>query len=344
MKILIVKLSAFGDIIHTLPALDDLLKQREVSEVHWLVDTRYAFVTEIFPPQVKIHQIDLNDSHQWRQTWRTIRSLRKEHFDVVFDLQGLIKSGVIARLIGHHVFGIDPQYVREKLNRYFVHPVHFDPDEKHVVQQSRRVAGAPFCKDWRQIPDSSIPYREPHILLTSIMEQAATTTLKAWHLESGSYVWLHLGGGWETKKLPVGIWETLANKLSISGITPLLGWGNEREHRTAQQVKNSIPTAFMHEKRLDMMSLCGVLLRAKAVVGADTGIVHLAAALGVPTVSLWGPSASWRSGPLGGTNRQVESNPDCGPCFKRYCHQFICMDMLSADDILSAIHDVSTSP
>jgi len=347
MKILIVKLSAFGDIIHTIPALNDLLERPDVGEVHWLVDSRYAFVTGIFPPQVKAHQIDLKNSHRWWQTWKTIQLLRKERFDAVIDLQGLIKSGVIARLISHHVFGMDPEYVRETANRYLVYPVRFHPDEKHVVQQSRRVATAPFSKpclrNWEKTPEQPIPYREPHVSLTQEMVQAAETTLERWHFESVRYVWIHLGGGWLTKQLPPKTWEVIANGLAMSGITPILGWGNEHEKQIAQWVENKVKSSFLPEKRLEISSLCGVLSRAKAVIGADTGVIHLAAALGVPTVSFWGPSASWRSGPLGNTDQHIESNPACGPCFKRTCKQFICMDMISADDILAAIDDVSSS-
>jgi len=343
MKMLIVKLSAFGDIIHTLPALDDLLERPEVGKVHWLVDSRYTFVTGIFPQQVKVHQIDLKDSRRWWQTWRTIQSLRKEHFDAVLDLQGLIKSGVIARLISHHVFGMDPEYVRETANRYLVHPVRFHPDEKHVVQQSRRVATAPFSTNWRQIPEYSIPYREPHISLTSEMEQAAKITLEQWHLESARYVWLHLGGGWETKQLPQSTWENVVTGLIAADLIPILGWGTDNEKKNAEAIRNRSRSSFLPGQKLGMHQLCGVLARARAVVGADTGVIHLAAALGVPTVSFWGPSASWRSGPMGDTSRQVESNPACGPCFKRTCNKFICMDMISADDILAAINGTSSS-
>jgi len=347
MKILIVKLSAFGDIIHTLPALNDLLERPEVGEVHWLVDSRYAFVTGIFPPKVKVHQIDLKDSRRWWQAWRTIQSLKKKRFDAVLDLQGLIKSGVLARFISNHVFGIDAHYAREKPNRYFTHPVRFHPDEKHVVQQSRRVATAPFSKpfsrNWKQIPEHPIPYREPHVSLTPEMEQTAGVTLDQWRLDSARYVWLHLGGGWETKQLPPKTWATIANGLAISGITPVIGWGNEREQQIAQWVGSKVKSSFLPENRLEISSLCGVLSRAKAVVGADTGVIHLASALGVPTVSFWGPSASWRSGPLGNADQHIESNPACGPCFKRNCNQFVCMDMINADDILAAINDVSSS-
>jgi len=343
MKILIVKLSAFGDIIHTLPALDDLLERPKVGEIHWLIDTRYAFLTPVFPSQVKVHRIDLKESRLWWQSWKTIQHLRKERFDAVLDLQGLIKSGVIARLIGHQVFGMDSKYVRETANRYLVHPVRFHPDEAHVVQQYRRVAAAPFSmpssQNWEQVPERCIPYREPHVSLTPEMEQAAEQTLSQWDIASDSFVWLHLGGGWETKQLPQSTWISIANGLVKAGLKPILGWGTENERKEAKNIKNMVKWSLFPEKMLKIDQLCGILARAKAVVGADTGVLHLAAALDAPTVNFWGPSASWRSGPLGSINQHIESNPACGPCFKRSCNQFICMDMINADDILAAIHE-----
>ncbi len=343
MKILVVKLSAFGDIIHALPALDDLLARPEVGEVHWLVDSRYAFVTETFPPSVKVHRIHLKDSRRWWPIWRIIQALKNERFDAVLDLQGLIKSGVLARLISRHVFGMDPEYAREKPNRYFVRPVRFHPHERHVVQQCRRVAAAPFSGGWSQVPARPMAYRAPHISPTPEMGQASEIIFERWHLEPARYVWLHLGGGWATKQLPLSTWETVANGLVDAGLKPVLGWGNEDEKKNAEEIRNRVKSSFIPGRKLGIKQLCGVLAGAKAVVGADTGVIHLAAALGAVTVSFWGPSASWRSGPLGGVNQHVESSPPCGPCFARNCKQFICMDMIRGNDILAAIDGIFSS-
>jgi len=117
VKVLIVKLSAFGDIIHSLPALDDVLARPGVSEVHWLVDVRYQFVTEVFPPQVRVHTIDLKGKNRLSEVWRVVKALRAEKFDVALDLQGLMKSALLARLICSKVFGIDQKYMKEKYQR-----------------------------------------------------------------------------------------------------------------------------------------------------------------------------------------------------------------------------------
>ncbi|OIO70378.1 MAG: lipopolysaccharide heptosyltransferase I [Zetaproteobacteria bacterium CG12_big_fil_rev_8_21_14_0_65_55_1124] len=336
MKILVVKLSAFGDIIHALPALQDLLDRPEVKEVHWLVDTRYAFVTQVFPPQVKVHQVDLRGEHPLHSAWQTIRALRQQHFDAVLDLQGLTKSAVMASLSGSPVYGMDVKHLREGASRFLLRPVPFHAEERHVVQMYRRVAAAPFGNS-----EKPIPYSPPQADLNIHVLQTGEALLEHWKISGKRIVWLHMGGGWATKQLPLQTWQQLAGKLTAEGIVPILGWGNEAEKIVAGRVKEGAPDALLPEHRLNMDALCGIFGWTMAVVGPDTGVVHLAAALGTPTISFWGPSASWRSAPLGEKHRHIESKPHCGPCFKRECNQFICMDMIRADDIMSAIHEIS---
>jgi len=345
MKLLIVKLSAFGDIIHSLPALHDLLARPEVSEVHWLLDARYAFVAQIFPPQVKVHQVELRGKSPVKSAWKTIRSLRGEHFNAVLDLQGLGKSAILAAFCGAHVYGMDANHLREKISRLFLTPVPFHADERHVVQQYRRVVAAPFekafgkaCGDKTEV----IPYSPPQAVLNDSMRQTGTALLEHWKISSKRYIWLHTGGGWATKQLPLTTWQQLAGDLLSEGFVPILGWGNAQEKTMAVNIRNAVPDALIPEHRLSMDALCGVLAHAVAVVGPDTGVVHLAAALGSPTVSFWGPSASWRSAPLGKHHRHIESNPACGPCFKRECGEFICMDMIRPDAIMAAIHAITS--
>jgi len=336
MKLLIVKLSAFGDIIHALPALEDLRARPERPEIHWLVDARYAFVTEAFPPDVRVHVVALKQG-DWRGVARTLRSLRRLRFDAVLDLQGLVKSALLARLAGGSVFGLDARHLREPVARWLQHPVPFHAEDRHVVQQLRRVAAAPFAGT--RPPEHPMPFAPPAIAPTEAMRRSGDKTLTAWELPT-PFAWLHLGGGWATKQLPDATWLTLIQGLLDRGIAPLLGWGAETERKRAQYLASQAPGAIAARERLPMRALCGLLARASVVVGADTGVLHLAAALGAPTVSFWGPSASWRSAPHGERDRHVESNPACGPCFKRSCDRFVCMDMIRAGDILAAIDDV----
>jgi len=338
LKILIVKLGAFGDIIHCLPALNDLLHQPDVDEVHWLVDERYAFVTSIFPKKVTVHQVALKGPHPLRSAWRCIRSLRQLDFSAVLDIQGLIKSGLIARAISANTYGFDETLPPEKGNHHLVRPVRFHPDDRHVVQQYRRIATGPFTPDASLKPKAAMPYAAPFINPTEAMQQAFNREKESLNLEKAKFAVLHTGGGWQTKRLPDRTWQKVAADVSIRGYKPVFSWGTAREQQKAEQLALS-GEATVLPTRLNMQALCGMLKQAGAVIGADTGVVHLAAALGTPTATFWGPSAAWRSGPLHDGHVHAESAPECGPCFKRTCGHFTCMDQIRAEDLLEVLRD-----
>lgn len=343
MKVLIVKLSAFGDIIHALPALEDLLAHPEVDEVHWLIDQRYAFVSEVFPSRVVIHRVALKGEHPLRSAWQTIRTLRGIGFDLILDLQGLIKSALLARAVGSPVYGIDKSHMREKVGSLLVRPVTFHPDERHVVQQYRRVAAALFSNHEKEHP---IAYSAPHIDLAHSRIKPEPQLLSSLGIEPASYVILHAAGGWQTKMLPETSWVTIGKRLKQDGVLPLFSWGSQSEEQMAQHLAEQC-NGFALPERLNMSALCTLLQGARAIVGADTGLLHLAAALDTPTITFWGPSASWRSAPLndesnpqGGRNWHIESNPACGPCFKRQCNRFVCMDAIAPDAIARILHEL----
>ncbi len=346
MKILIVKLSAFGDIIHALPALDDLLARPEISEVHWLVDARYVFVTEIFPTEVVVHTVALRGEHPVASVWQAIRTLRIVGFDTVLDLQGLLKSALLARAAGSPVFGIDSEHLRETASRFLIRPVCFHADERHVVQQYRRVAAAPFANNPKQSPASPLSYAPPHIDLAETHIKTDNSLLQGLNLADKPYVLLHSSGGWKTKQLPEQTWIAIGNELRDSAKTAVFSWGNQAEQALAQRLAAAC-NGFALPERLNMSALCTVLQGARAIVGADTGLMHLAAALDVPTITFWGPSASWRSAPLNGANDlqgdrnwHIQSNPACGPCFKRRCDHFVCMDAIEPDAIIRKLHEL----
>lgn len=346
MKILIVKLSAFGDIIHALPALDDLRARPEISEVHWLVDARYAFVTELFPTDVTVHTVALRGEHPVASVWQAIKRLRNIGFDAVIDLQGLIKSALLARAAGSPVFGIDRNHLREPASRLFIRPVCFHADERHVVQQYRRVAMEPFFSDSRNAPASPVAYAPPRINLAESGIRTDKKLLHEWKLADQAYVLLHAAGGWETKQLPDATWLAIAHALHQSGKIAVFSWGSANEQTLAQRLASTC-NGFALPERLNMSALCAVLQGAQAIVGADTGVLHLAAALNVPTITFWGPSASWRSAPLadannpqGDRNWHIQSNPACGPCFKRRCDHFVCMDAIDPEAIIRILHEL----
>jgi lipopolysaccharide heptosyltransferase I len=340
MNILVVKLSAFGDIIHCLPALDDLLARPEVDEVHWLVDSRYRFVTDIFPSRVIVHEVAMKGKHPVRSAWQAIRALRRIGFDAVLDLQGLIKSAVLARACGSPVYGIDTEKLRERQAGWLQRPTRFHPEDRHVVQQYRRVATAPFVSDPGRIPEAPIPYLTPTVHAETLARIADESILATLALAERRYIVLHSASAWPTKRLPAGTWIAIARGAIARGLVPVFPWGNDTERQAAQRLSEDSGGLLLPE-RLNMSALTALLSKAEAALGADTGVLHLAAALGTPTITFWGPTPSWRNSPMGERHWHIESNPACGPCIKRSCDQFICMPSIRADDVLGVIDELA---
>jgi len=332
LRLLIVKLSAFGDIVHGLPALEDALAAGW--EVHWLVDRRYRFVTELFPTSVGVHTVDLKGERTLRATLRCVHALRGMAFARIVDMQGLMKSALLARAIGSEVFGMDARHVRERPAAMLQRSVRFDAQERHVVQQYRKVVHVALGG----APSAVMSYEPPRVrdeVRERLRREADVHDLVR---SLGRFVLLHIAGGWDTKRLPDRTWLELAHALRTTGVAPVFSWGTEQEHRDADALAARCGGTCLPQ-RLDMSALCVLLEHARAVVGADTGVLHLAAALERPTVTFWGPSASWRSGPQGARHRHVESHPPCGPCFKRTCDHFTCMDEIRAAAIMEALHE-----
>ncbi|MDT8375312.1 MAG: glycosyltransferase family 9 protein [Mariprofundaceae bacterium] len=336
MKVLIVKLSAFGDIIHALPALHDLIQQPDVDEIHWLLDSRFAFAAALFPETVKVHKVALKGNAPLRDAWNIIRTLRKEQFDLIFDLQGLIKSGIMARAIGANVFGFDARQSPEKPNRFFVHSVPFHQDDRHVVQLYRRIAAAPFTGAAGSA--HAMAYTPPAVHVTDSMRQQGEAALSEIGI-SGSFSILHVGGSYPTKRIPDGHWPSIAAELSGAGQVLVL-WGNRDEQLRAEMACSVSPNVVTTRQMLPISAVAGLLERADAYIGQDTGVTHLAAAVGCPTVCLWGPTAPWRMGALGAEHRHVVAQVSCGPCFKRACDQFICMPSIRPEHIIAAWREV----
>ncbi len=337
MKVLIVKLSAFGDIIHALPAAADLLARGV--EIHWLLDARFAFVGELFPPAVCRHSVALKGDTPLKDAHRITASLRQQRFDAVLDLQGLIKSGLMAKAAsgGAPVYGFDRRESPEWPNGWLLRAVRFHPEERHVVQKYRRIAAAVFNDSWRQQPASPMPYAAPVVSPTAAQQQAARPWLQQW---KRPHTIMHVGGGWQTKRMEIAQWRACVLALAERGAGITLSWGTEDEYHRAKAIADCYGLAEVLPERLDIQALAGLLRQAQAVIGMDTGVLHLAAALGTPTVTLWGPSASWNAGPLGKQHRHVESHPSCGPCFQRRCNRFICLPGLKPEKIIAAWEDV----
>lgn len=267
-RLLVIRLSAFGDVIHTIPAVVAL---RQTHEIDWAVEAPYRELVEIVA-RVRAMPLRLK-----RWSLANVSSLRGH--DVVVDFQGLLKSALLARASGaHERFGFAPEFIRERPAAWLMnHRVPIDP-ATHVVEWNLQLARAVD-------PAAQMP-------------QVDFTPFAADQPRGfeGRIVLIPAAGRPE-KEWPVDRFRPLADRL---GTKALVVWGPAERSRAAAIGAELAPPTTLRE-------LARVLRDASVVVGADTGPLHLAAALGTPVVGLYGPTNPARNGPYGQIANCVET-------------------------------------
>jgi heptosyltransferase-1 len=310
MRVLIVKTSSLGDIIHTLPALSDAVRHYPEITFDWVVEEAFQEVPTWHPAVKRIIPVALR---RWRKNWflawrkgeiqSFIKNLRQEKYDYIIDVQGLLKSTLLAFLSRGKRIGLSWHSARESFASVFYQKRANVPWVQHAVIRARALfaQGLGYA-----IPTHSADYGIDR------------SRLAAFSLEAPYYVFLH-GTTWATKHWPEEYWIELANLMAKKGHRIQLLWGNTLEYDRAQRIAKAVPGVSVVSKRLPLGEVANVLASAEGIVSVDTGLGHLAAALGVPTVSLYGPSDPKLCGTLG--ERQIHLSADfaCAPCLSRTC-------------------------
>lgn len=279
-RILLVKTTSLGDVIHNLPVVSDLKAQVPDSEVHWVVEDSFASVPGMHPGVDRVIAVAMR---RWRKrllspaTWKEIvafnHELRSLRYDYIIDTQGLMKSALIARRAKGPVYGQDRASVREPMaSRFYDYTFNIDRGQ-HAVERNRRLAASVFGYDPGSIP------------LNYGIEGTLQHTNQDWVPQSDYLVFLH-GTSRQSKLWPEVNWIELGRQLSATGVMILLPWGNANEHDRAQRLASAIDTALVTPPT-DLDTLAGILAGAQAVVGVDTGPVHLAVALNRPTIAVY---------------------------------------------------------
>ncbi|HZW25101.1 MAG TPA: lipopolysaccharide heptosyltransferase I [Gallionella sp.] len=317
MKILVVRLSSLGDILHLFPAISDLRRCQPDAEIHWLVEPAFAEVAgwhqgvdRVIPVPLRAH----------KKTWwkvpallgRLRKQLHVENYDLVLDAQGLLKSALLARLAGRPVWGFSAASARESLAARFYQRTADIPTGLHVIDKNRRLVAQLFSTDASWPLDYGLAQFRERQLQTALPDALAEPTAQPY------LVLLH-GTTWNSKYWPESSWKELITLLTSNGWRCLLPWGNEVERERAERLQIAGGANAFVLPKLKLTELMGVLMRARAFVSVESGIGHLAAALDLPGVMLHGPTDPAYSGILGKSCIHLASGMDCSPCFKRDC-------------------------
>ena len=340
MRVLIVKASALGDVVHALPVLAWIKSADAASEIDWLVEAGFAPLLENHPLIGKIHRID---TKSWRRQGKlaglsaareTIRALRAEHYDVVLDLQGNSKSGFFTLFSGaRRRYGFDRAAVREWPNLLATtDKVALGEAEHHISERSLAVARGAF-PDGEEAPAAGpLPVAEEE-------KRKISEMLRSRGLGARPLVVFHYGTTWSTKLWSLENWQELARRVGERESADLvLTWGNDEEKRAAETIAAASSDRAFIWPRGTLRELTALLARADLVVGGDTGPIHIAAAVGTPTVSLFRVTDASRNGPRGETHLRLQAPLECSPCLRKECERDVeCGLSISVDTVADSV-------
>jgi heptosyltransferase I len=305
VRVLIVKTSSMGDVVHALPALSDMLRARPGLQVDWLVESPFAGIPALHPGVRRVLPMAWR---KWRQrlldrrTWAAMQALRRElkvePYDLVLDLQGLLKSALWARQAGAPLAGADRASVREPAAAWLYQRSAAVSPALHAVERSRRLAAA------------HLGYALP----TSAPDFGLRAPAPVWKAPA-RYAVLIPNASRPEKLWPERHWMALGRRLLDTGCTPVLSWGSDAEQTLAERIAGSCEGLV--PPWLKVGEMAAVLAGAERIVGLDTGFTHLGAAFGRPTIGIYcdhdaGTAGVTGSGPVAsiGGKGQVPKLPE----------------------------------
>jgi heptosyltransferase-1 len=342
-RILIVKLSALGDVAHALPVIDFLARAVPGAQVDWAVDRRFAGLLEGNPGLRRVVSLDLK---RWKREWSTmaarreasaaVRLLREGMYNVAFDLQGNAKSGVVTRLSGAPLrYGFDRDGAREAPNLLFTNrKVALRPEDRHISQKLLRIASAPFGGDF------DLSGLRSEIVTTDEQDRHSARIIAEAFPDASPLVVVHAGTTWRTKRMDPVFWAEALRVLRdrFPRMGAFLSWGNEDERREAEEIRRSTGRGVELLPKLSLGGLIAVCRECGYLMAPDTGPLHVAAAAGAKTVSVFRVTDGNRNAPFGPNHRFLQAPMPCTACLRKRCAlDAECRRSISAEAVAEAM-------
>ncbi len=334
-KILIIRLSSLGDILHALPAFAGLRASFPDASIDWLVASQFMFLLSAVRGIDALHALNTNalmrlppDRSSWRQLWELIRRLRARHYDFSIDFQGLLKTAFFGFMSGSKIrLGFSRDLVRERPAHWFYHRTLGKPqDQVHVLvlnQMLAELAGA------RRVP-ASCNFFIPEDDRRHIDSLLAQKQLK-------NYVIINPGGGWPTKRWSLEKYGILAKRIQTELALPVVVTTGPGEEVFYHAMTRHCGSAVLYHLQVSFLQLIPLLQKARLLIGGDTGPFHLACALGTAVVGIFGPTSPVRNGPWRNGDEVVSHVLPCSACHKRICPtNNECMD-ITVDEVFAAV-------
>jgi heptosyltransferase-1 len=333
LRILLVKLSSFGDVLHAMPTAEALRAAFPSAHITWLVEAAYAPLLAGHPAldevweAPRLHPSELMAGSNPSRLRILLRHLGSQPFDLVLDLQGLLKSALwVALARSPRKVGYD----RTREGSFLVLTERvpaYDP-EAHAVLRYLNLAhylGAPTT---------------PPCFRLSL--DAGVDTSRLIPAEDGRpLAVLHPGARWASKLWPPACWARLADWLIRDQGFKVVITGSRTDAQLVAEITGKTQTPMLNLGGCTSLAqLASILRKSRFAITTDTGAMHLAASLKTPVIALFGPTAPWRTGPFGEGHQVVSLGLACSPCFKRHCPDPRCLSDLTPEMVMTACEKI----
>jgi len=328
MRILILRTSALGDVVHGLPVLNALRRHLPTAEIGWVVEAPFAplldgfreaaVLDRIFPVRLKTWRRSLTKSQTRREIRAVLGPLRAFRADVALDLMGNHKAGLLARLSGaRRRIGLMRRERREPSSALWINePVAARGD--HAVERALSVL------DGLEIPRETPDFGAAMLLPETAAVRSARKALPALPPEA-PLVLLCPGAGWGNKEYPPAWWGRVAARLRDTVGAVIWIPSGPGEEALGEAVARESAGAAAALGRIDLPTLAALMRQARLVLAGDTGPLHLAHALATPVVGVFGPTDPQRHGPYGDPQGALARKLPCSFCYKRYAEPKACL-------------------
>lgn len=328
-RILLIKPSSLGDIVHAFPVVSTIKTQWPGSHITWVVKRQWADLVERAEGVDRVWPVEMTV-----RSWiREGRALRAQRFDLAIDLQGLFRSGILARLSGAPT-RIGFANGREGSPWFYTQRIPVLSPDIHAVDRYLSVVAALGAS----LPDK--PRFEFRMLEKDMVTVRELCRRRGFSVDK-PWVAMNIGTRWPTKRWPLASFAALVDQLHETQHDPVVMIGGSEERAYTNKLRSLTDRPFIDlSGDIPLGYLPALLSKATAMITNDSGPMHIAAALGVPVVAIFGPTSAARTGPYGDGHQVLTSRIPCSPCFSRVCRhdpELECLHLIKPTQVVDVL-------
>jgi heptosyltransferase-1 len=327
MRIAIVKLSALGDIVHAMVVLQAIKEASPFLKIDWIVEEIFVGLLEHNPHIDHILPVNLKalkkDKSRFFIEIQKLQQYNKYQYDMVIDLQGLIKSAVVSKILGKTI-GFDKKSIREKWASLLYKQSYFVPYQDNVIERNMALVEAGLSLN---INKQFLERKQPFLYFSEADKEKMSVYVVPYTIV---YI---LGSSWESKVYPKEKFIEIIDSLEGNH---LLVWGNNNELRAAEYIADRTNAKVM--PKMDLNALKALIAQVDLVIGGDSGPTHFAWALNRPSITIFGPTPSYRNTVITKINKVVDCGKEIDPL--KLNKQDFCIENIESSKIIAVAQEL----